>query len=415
MNRSAAAGARSSAYRPRPLTARTTTRPSAEPDQQRDGDRGALEDADPGAAAQDRRVLRTAGHPHGGGVGGAQDGGRDRSAARDRGEHARPPRRPRTVPAGASPAGPGQRAGEGEQDGEEQRAPGRAHPLPLDGEQQAQDGGEPEQHEDGDVHGGLILPRGSSSRAAVGRRSRSRSHSPAASRWPTACREMPSSAGGLRLRPARADQRDRLPRLVAAALDDDRERGQHRLGVAGVGGHDAADGQPRGPLLGGVDGPAGAEERRPRAGTGARRQRASAPGPAPTPMLQLAGRGPAAGPPRRRRPGSARTPWNSSPAVRSKPSTVGTAPFSRRSTSGTRSGLLRLARWSTVSTNGTRARLTAFIGRCKPQSLSTTSGGKPPVAIGPQPVIVIRSSDLPCRVIAARYSSQSGCSPLIER
>ena len=27
---------------------------------------------------------------------------------------------------------------------------------------------------------------------------------------------------------------------------------------------------------------------------------------------------------------------------------------------------------------------------------------------------VIRSSDLPCRVIAARYSSQSGCSPLID-
>ena len=61
------------------------------------------------------------------------------------------------------------------------------------------------------------------------------------------------------------------------------------------------------------------------------------------------------------------------------------------------------------------ARLTAFLARCKPQSLSATSGGNPPVAIGPQPVIVTRSRDFPWRVIAARYSSQSGCSPLIER
>jgi hypothetical protein len=59
--------------------------------------------------------------------------------------------------------------------------------------------------------------------------------------------------------------------------------------------------------------------------------------------------------------------------------------------------------------------LTPFLRQCKPQSLSMTSGGKPPVATGPQRVGVIRSSALPCLVMAARYSSQSGCSPLIDR
>jgi hypothetical protein len=58
------------------------------------------------------------------------------------------------------------------------------------------------------------------------------------------------------------------------------------------------------------------------------------------------------------------------------------------------------------------ASLAAPVPPGKPQSLSTTSGGKPPVAIGPQRSMLTRSSDLPCRVIAARYSSQSGCSPL---
>ena len=43
------------------------------------------------------------------------------------------------------------------------------------------------------------------------------------------------------------------------------------------------------------------------------------------------------------------------------------------------------------------------------------SGGKPPVATGPQRRGVIRSSDLPCRSMAARYSAQSGCSPAIAR
>ena len=46
---------------------------------------------------------------------------------------------------------------------------------------------------------------------------------------------------------------------------------------------------------------------------------------------------------------------------------------------------------------------------------SARRAGKPPVATGPQRVIVRRTSDLPCVTIAARYSSQSGCSPLIDR
>jgi hypothetical protein len=41
--------------------------------------------------------------------------------------------------------------------------------------------------------------------------------------------------------------------------------------------------------------------------------------------------------------------------------------------------------------------------------------GKPPVAIGDQCSGVMRSSDLPWSIIAWRYSSQSGCSPEIER
>ena len=49
------------------------------------------------------------------------------------------------------------------------------------------------------------------------------------------------------------------------------------------------------------------------------------------------------------------------------------------------------------------------------QSDGTRSGGKPPVATGPQRSTVIRISDLPCRRIAARYSSQSGCSPEMQR
>ncbi len=42
---------------------------------------------------------------------------------------------------------------------------------------------------------------------------------------------------------------------------------------------------------------------------------------------------------------------------------------------------------------------------------SARRAGKPPVATGPQRVIVSRTSDLPWVTIAARYSSQSGCSP----
>ena len=230
----------------------------------------------------------------------------------------------------------------------------------------------------------------------MGRSSRSRSHSPAASRCPTACREMPSSvAASAWVRPS-ADQGDRLPRLVAAPVDHDGQRAEHRLGVPGVGGRRAAHGQPGRPLLGRVHGPAGAEERRAGTGPGARRQRGLH-GPGADADAPAAGTHQVAG--RRRRP---RRDRRGPPGTRRRPSartasTVGTAALSRGRTSATRSALRRLAFWSTVSTYGTRASLTAFIAGCKPQSLSTTSGGKPPVAIGPQPVIVTRSSDFPCR------------------
>ena len=46
---------------------------------------------------------------------------------------------------------------------------------------------------------------------------------------------------------------------------------------------------------------------------------------------------------------------------------------------------------------------------------SATSAGKPPVAIGLQRSMVMRMSDLSCSCIAARYSSQSGCSPEMPR
>ncbi len=44
-----------------------------------------------------------------------------------------------------------------------------------------------------------------------------------------------------------------------------------------------------------------------------------------------------------------------------------------------------------------------------------SSGGKPPVATGPHRSMVTRSSDLPWRTIASRYSAQSGCSPAMLR
>ena len=53
---------------------------------------------------------------------------------------------------------------------------------------------------------------------------------------------------------------------------------------------------------------------------------------------------------------------------------------------------------------------------CSSQPMcSATSGGKPPVATGPQLVGVIRISDLSWSAIACLYSSQLGCSPAIER
>src|SRR3954471_6071300 len=58
MKRSAAAGALSSENLPSPLTARTTASPSGPARQQRPGDRGPFEQADPYAPAQDLGVLR---------------------------------------------------------------------------------------------------------------------------------------------------------------------------------------------------------------------------------------------------------------------------------------------------------------------------------------------------------------------
>lgn len=46
---------------------------------------------------------------------------------------------------------------------------------------------------------------------------------------------------------------------------------------------------------------------------------------------------------------------------------------------------------------------------------SASRGGKPPVAIGPQRSIVTRIRHLPWSIIAWRYSSQSSCSPAIDR
>ena len=46
---------------------------------------------------------------------------------------------------------------------------------------------------------------------------------------------------------------------------------------------------------------------------------------------------------------------------------------------------------------------------------SASRAGKPPRLIGPHRSMVTRSSTLPWSRIARRYSSQSGCSPLIDR
>ena len=46
---------------------------------------------------------------------------------------------------------------------------------------------------------------------------------------------------------------------------------------------------------------------------------------------------------------------------------------------------------------------------------SPSRAGKPPVAIGPHRSIVSRTRLFPWRSMAARYSSQSGCSPEMDR
>ena len=69
-----------------------------------------------------------------------------------------------------------------------------------------------------------------------------------------------------------------------------------------------------------------------------------------------------------------------------------------------------------------RARSTTSSCRCGSRSApvpdgqsSASSGGKPPVAIGPHRSMSMRMMHFPCRTIAARYSSQSECSPEIPR
>ena len=209
------------------------------------------------------------------------------------------------------------------------------------------------------------------------------------------------------------DQLDRLPRLGAAPLDHDRERGEHGLRVTGVGGDGAAHRQPGGALLGGVDGPPGAQERRAGGGPGAARQRGLT-GPAPIADA------PAAQPheldhgvddrgrDRRGRPGT-RRPRCARRRERPEP---------RRSAGRARRDPVRTAPTGTLVNGehvGHRARLTPFLSTSKASELVKLPGGKPPVAIGPQSLTVTRSSDFPCRVMASRYSSQSGCSPLMAR
>ena len=68
--------------------------------------------------------------------------------------------------------------------------------------------------------------------------------------------------------------------------------------------------------------------------------------------------------------------------------------------------------------------LAAMAGRVKGQvtgcvtacySSSNSDGGNPPLLTGPQRVGEMTMAHLPCSRIAWRYSSQSGCSPEIER
>ena len=131
MNRSAAAGRPQLGVPAQPLHREDDDQALGRAGEQRGGDGGALEDADPGAAAQDLRVLRPAADPDRGGVGGAQHGGGDRAAAGDRGE------RPRAsggglghAVAGRGPPAQASAPASGEQDRRAgRRRPGRAHPL----------------------------------------------------------------------------------------------------------------------------------------------------------------------------------------------------------------------------------------------------------------------------------------------
>ena len=290
-------------------------------------------------------------------VGRGEHGGRHRPAAQARGEHGHHRRRPRPRRRRPGPRRPGQHRGDGEQPGEAPRAPSgraaRAPARPSSTTSRRAAATSASSDEGGDAHRRPASAR-RSSRASTGCRSRSASHRPAASRWPTACRLIPSSAGGLGLGAPGRDQVDRLPRLRAAPLRPARSARWPRPGRRRPPRRRTpADGDPGRPLLGGVDRPAGAAGRPDRSPPGCEsgqrglhRPGPDADAPAPVP-------GPA-GPARRRpRSGSARTPWNSSPAVRSNPQHHRHVASSDASTSATRSAPRRLPRWSTVSTNGT--------------------------------------------------------------
>src|SRR5690606_25671158 len=173
----------------------------------------------------------------------------------------------------------------------------------------------------------------------------------------------PERTGHILLRAAHTRERvDRLPPRVRPPLDHGGQEPQQRLDLGGAlrGLPADGDGGRGGAGLGLLDGVARPHERLARRLARDGRSGSSTP-PAPSPTLQ---------PPSRSRSsttsttvaGLSRTPWTSSPTVRSNGTTTpgrSARSASRRTrTSGTRSGRPVLPRWSTVSTN-TRSSLRA--------------------------------------------------------
>ena len=200
--------------------------------------------------------------------------------------------------------------------------------------------------------------------------------------------------GGLRLGTSRPDEPDGLPRLSLRRSTTTASAVSTACASPASRWHGAPDGQAGRPLLGGVHGPAGTEEGRSRSPARVLAGNGVCTGPAPTPMLH---------PPARTSrtttsttsSASARTPWNSSPAVRSKPSTAGTVALSSRSALGDPVGGAPTGPLVDSQHVRHRASLTAFISECKAQSLSMTSAGNPRWRPAPSRVTVIRSNDFP--------------------